>query len=284
MKELIRWLKNLEHTVGEIYSQAIEFCDHDPELKQFLHVLAEDEAWHYHAMTSAEEHWGADAPKPVISVDPETNNKLKSLEEALLAHIHNRYIDQETFIEKFVELELAEWNDIFIYVVNYLKKSHKEFIYPAIRIQSHLREIELFLENRPGGQEKLLKIKQVPTIWTENILIVDDQDIITQILKALLNRDGNIQVASNGQEALELVKQSYFKLIVSDIDMPIMDGISFYKKAVDLYPSLKKRFLFISGFFSGNKLKFVQENHLPFMEKPMNISLFRQKCIHILLE
>jgi CheY-like chemotaxis protein len=284
MKNLIQWLKNMEHTMGEIYSQTVEFCAHDPELKQFLQALAEDEAWHYHAMASAEKHWGTEAPKPVITMDPETNQRIITLQEALKDHIRNKYIDQETFVEKFVELELTEWNDIFLHVVNYLKQSHKEFVYPAIRIQSHLKEIERFLENRPGGLEKLAKIKQVPAIWTENILIVDDQDIISQILKALLNRDGNVQVASNGREALKLIQQSFFKLIISDIDMPIMDGLSLYRQAVDLYPSLKKRFFFISGFISGDKLKCIQENGLPYMTKPMEISLFRQRCLEILLE
>jgi CheY-like chemotaxis protein len=283
MKELIRWLKKIEHNVGEIYSQAVDLCDNDPGLKEFLQRLAEDEAWHYHVMASAEEHLSDSAPRSAVSVDRETNNRIKRYQDALIAHIRNKHIDKETFVEKFVELELSEWNDIFIHVVNYLKKTYKEFIYPAVRIQSHLKEIELFLEKMPGGEEKLKKLKQVPIVWKEKILIVDDEEIITQVLKAILNREGDVQVASNGQEALSMIKQSYYKLIVSDMDMPVMDGPSLYIKAVDQYPSLKSRFLFMSGFFSETKLQFVQGNQLPYMEKPMEIDAFRQKCLEILM-
>jgi two-component system chemotaxis response regulator CheY len=284
MKELIRWLRDMEHTVGEIYSRAAVCCDHDPELKEFLEHLAEDEAWHYHVMASAEEHWGVDFPKAVVALDPETKEKIKNLQEALIAHINEKTVNRETFVEIFVELELNEWNDIFRYVANYLQQSYKEFAYPSRRIQSHLREIELFLMNCPGGPEKLKKLKEVPAIWTENVLIVDDEPIITQVLKSLLSRDGNIQVAENGRKALELIRQTYFKLIVSDIDMPLMDGISFYRQAVEDYSSLKNRFLFVSGFFSAEKMKFIRENNLPFMEKPLQINHFRRKCLEILLK
>lgn len=228
MKELIQWLTKMEQSVGVIYSQAADLCDNDLELKAFLQHMAEEEARHYQIMANAEAHFGPSAPKSVISVDRETESKLQKLQDGLMVHIRNKHIDKETFIDTFVELELSEWNDIFLHVVDYLIKTDKEFTYPAIRLQSHLNEITLFLGKMPGGPGKLQKIKQLPPIWTEKILIVDDEKSITQLLKALLNREGDIQVASNGKEALDLINQSYYKLIVSDMDMPVMDGRSLY--------------------------------------------------------
>jgi CheY-like chemotaxis protein len=58
------------------------------------------------------------------------------------------------------------------------------------------------------------------------ILVVDDEDNIRFLFKEELEEEGyQIEMASNGFEAIEKVKGSNFDLIVMDIKMPGMDGI-----------------------------------------------------------
>jgi len=59
------------------------------------------------------------------------------------------------------------------------------------------------------------------------ILLVEDNDINQQIASLLLT-SVNLQVltAMNGQEAVELVQKHSFDLILMDIQMPVMDGVS----------------------------------------------------------
>ncbi len=58
------------------------------------------------------------------------------------------------------------------------------------------------------------------------ILVVDDEDNIRFLFKEELEEEGyQIEMASNGFEAIEKVKGSKFNLIVMDIKMPGMDGI-----------------------------------------------------------
>ena len=63
----------------------------------------------------------------------------------------------------------------------------------------------------------------------KNILIVDDSTFFLNLLKPLLTTSGyNVTIASTADEALELREQGYnFDLIISDIDMPGMDGFEF---------------------------------------------------------
>jgi putative two-component system response regulator len=64
----------------------------------------------------------------------------------------------------------------------------------------------------------------------KKILIVDDHAEIRQALSLALEIEGYIvQQAQDGQEALERVRESTPHLIISDIRMPNMDGIEFYK-------------------------------------------------------
>jgi len=129
----------------------------------------------------------------------------------------------------------------------------------------------------------LKKITELPHLWVENILIVDDEQIITNLLKVLLNRSGNIDVAHNGQEALKLIEEKYYKLIVSDINMPIMDGLSLYKEAIAKFPKLKTRFLFMTGGLSSENQAFFSENQIKYLTKPVEINLLRKVASEIIL-
>jgi DNA-binding response OmpR family regulator len=61
----------------------------------------------------------------------------------------------------------------------------------------------------------------------EDILIVDDEYLYQQLLRINLQREGyNVSAASDGLEALELLGKKEFSLIILDIMMPRLDGIT----------------------------------------------------------
>ena len=61
------------------------------------------------------------------------------------------------------------------------------------------------------------------------VLVVDDSSTIRKIIKHSLQRTDlhfdEILEASNGREALKMVQTYTFDLILTDIDMPVMDGL-----------------------------------------------------------
>lgn len=68
---------------------------------------------------------------------------------------------------------------------------------------------------------------------SKKILVVDDSALMRRILCDIINADVRFQVADtavNGLEALELLKTNTYDLIVLDLVMPEMDGISFLKE------------------------------------------------------
>jgi len=284
MKKLVKWLREIEHNANDLYLNAANVYADDPQLKAFLEHIAEDEAWHYHVMGSAAEFFNSTPPPvPVISVDKETSDKIINFFSDIRERLEKKTISKEEFIEKMVEAELSEWNDIFLYVVNILKEKINEFKYPVIKIQGHIKKIVQYLEETGNHSIVLKKIRALPPVWTENILIVDDEEMITTLIKSLLNREGNIDVAKNGEEALNYLEDKFYKLVISDIDLPKMDGISFYKKSVAKFPSLKRRFLFMSGSLSAERKAFFNENHLKYLSKPMEIKVLREAASEIIL-
>ncbi len=62
------------------------------------------------------------------------------------------------------------------------------------------------------------------------VLIVDDAPTVRSLVKATLEPLGFVVFeASNGKEGLEAAKRENFSLIISDINMPVMDGLEFLK-------------------------------------------------------
>lgn len=64
-------------------------------------------------------------------------------------------------------------------------------------------------------------------------LIVDDSSVMRKIVERCLRQAGmdlgQVQEASNGAEALALINGNQFDLILSDINMPVMDGLEFIR-------------------------------------------------------
>ncbi|MFC1782446.1 sigma-54-dependent transcriptional regulator [Planctomycetota bacterium] len=61
-----------------------------------------------------------------------------------------------------------------------------------------------------------------------SILVVDDQEMMRDSLEATLSRAGHkVAVCGGGYEALEKIKQRSFDVIISDLKMPKMDGLTF---------------------------------------------------------
>lgn len=77
-----------------------------------------------------------------------------------------------------------------------------------------------------------------------SILIVDDSSVMRKIVERALRQAGlaiaNVFEASSGVEALEMVGRKPVNLILSDINMPQMDGLEFLRqlRQQDLAPDV----------------------------------------------
>lgn len=78
------------------------------------------------------------------------------------------------------------------------------------------------------------------------LLIVDDDIEILLILKSALAEAGfQVQSAENGKEALQMIQQGSYELLITDILMPDIDGLAVIDKAIAANPNIS--ILAISG-------------------------------------
>ena len=63
------------------------------------------------------------------------------------------------------------------------------------------------------------------------LLVVEDNKVNQQVLTLMLKAEGaSVHIAGNGAEAISVLENEHFDLVLSDIQMPVMDGISLVKK------------------------------------------------------
>lgn len=94
------------------------------------------------------------------------------------------------------------------------------------------------------------------------ILIVDDEVFVRMGLKmALQTQVGNFQLigeASNGKQALDIIERTRPDIVITDIKMPEMDGVTLIKEASSRYPDIK--FLVLSNYDDFEYVKEAMKN------------------------
>src|SRR5216684_2346868 len=107
-----------------------------------------------------------------------------------------------------------------------------------------------------------------------HILVVDDEPRIARPLADALAAEGyEIDVAVNGQRALEKIKDRDYDLIFSDLRMPELDGVGLYRELERQLPDLLRRLIVITGTSAHPEYEsFLAETHLPFLEKPFSLA------------
>jgi len=75
---------------------------------------------------------------------------------------------------------------------------------------------------------------------SKRILIVDDEQNISFLLQNILEDAGyDIATADNGIAALEVIKHQKPDMIITDIDMPYMDGLELVGIVRNMHPEIK---------------------------------------------
>ena len=79
------------------------------------------------------------------------------------------------------------------------------------------------------------------------IMLVDDEPSILSALVETLEDDYNLMTATNGKEALLLLDKKLPDLIISDVSMPVMDGLAFLSSLKQKGLAVKIPLIFLSA-------------------------------------
>jgi CheY-like chemotaxis protein len=113
----------------------------------------------------------------------------------------------------------------------------------------------------------------------DEILIIDDEVLITKTLKKLLEKEGfKVTVVSSGLDALQTIDQNKFHLIIADIRMPGIDGIETIRQMKESLIWKKDQdspVIFITGYADDGARKRAEElGYASYIYKPFDLKVF----------
>lgn len=109
------------------------------------------------------------------------------------------------------------------------------------------------------------------------ILVVEDNEGLRNVIQEELSNEYRTIGASNGAEALDIIKKENVDLVVSDIMMPVMDGCELCNAIkTDLHTSHIEVILLTAAIGTDNHIKSLKAGADGYLEKPFRVELLRE--------
>jgi signal transduction histidine kinase/CheY-like chemotaxis protein len=114
------------------------------------------------------------------------------------------------------------------------------------------------------------------SVRTYRILVVDDENIVLSFIRdALADEDCEVVTTTSGKEALERASLGSFDLILSDIRMPVMDGIELVRRIREKIPDIAV--IYMTGYANLNSAKdAIKQGAIDYIMKPFELAEIRQ--------
>jgi two-component system NtrC family sensor kinase len=105
------------------------------------------------------------------------------------------------------------------------------------------------------------------------VLVVEDEPALAAAVADSLTDAGfEVDRAGDGEEALARVRERLYDLIVCDLKMPRLDGMSFYRAIAATEPALARRVIFVTGDVAGTDAeRFLDESGCRWLAKPFRL-------------
>jgi two-component system NtrC family sensor kinase len=106
------------------------------------------------------------------------------------------------------------------------------------------------------------------------VLIVEDEQALAAALGESLTDAGlKVEYAGDGEEALACIQQQHYDLVICDLKMPRVDGMTLYRAIAAEAPALARRVIFITGDVAGTDAeRFLQESGCRWLAKPFRLA------------
>ena len=105
------------------------------------------------------------------------------------------------------------------------------------------------------------------------LLVEDERALATAVVEALTEAGLHVEHAGDGEEALTRVRQNRYDVVICDLKMPRVDGMTLYRAIATASPSLARRVIFVTGAVAGPEAeRFLEESGCRWLSKPFRLA------------
>lgn len=88
--------------------------------------------------------------------------------------------------------------------------------------------------------------------------------------------EAEVDIASDGRQGLDHLRRKTFDAVISEIDLPIMDGIDMYIQALRLGVAPRGKYIFLTASLRPDYRLFLEMQKVTVLRKPASITQIRQ--------
>jgi signal transduction histidine kinase/CheY-like chemotaxis protein len=137
-------------------------------------------------------------------------------------------------------------------------------------------------QNLSIAKSSFVDFDDLSTKYEHEILVVEDNQVNQKLMKVFLKKFGySCDIADNGKDALEKMKDKKYSLVFMDLQMPVMDGITATKEIIKIYHREERpRIIALTAnAFNEDRAECFAVGMDGFLSKPVSIAELRRVLI-----
>ena len=104
------------------------------------------------------------------------------------------------------------------------------------------------------------------------LLVEDERSLASVVAESLVAAGLVVDHAADGEEALSRLRQNSYDVVVCDLKMPRVDGMTLYRAIASTTPALARRVIFVTGDVAGTDAeRFLEDSGCRWLAKPFRL-------------
>ena len=283
MDSIITWLIGVETSAANLYEEAAIVFRGDEDFSRFLSQMAVEEREHEKLLQKASAAISdSEMKRASFYFGDDFRNKIEAPFSRALRLSKDGTLTKNAMVNVVADAEFSEWNELLLYTLDLLNVLDEEVQQAILDFKKHRIRAQEYIASLPGGDSVILRVQRLTRPGGKRVLIVEDNLSVARMLEALAMDQVEVIIARDGQEGISCIQQRQFDLIISEIDLPKMNGVEMYKQALEKNPNIGSRFIFFTGTENPEHLDFVRSTNTLMLPKPSPVKLICEKINGVL--
>ena len=283
MDSIITWLIGVETSAANLYEEAAIVFRGDEDFSRFLSQMAVEEREHVKLLQKASAAISdSEMKRASFYFGDDFRDKIEAPFSRALRLSKDGTLTKNAMVNVVADAEFSEWNELLLYTLDLLNVLDEEVQQAMLDFKKHRMRAQEYIASLPGGDSVILRVQRLTRPGGKRVLIVEDNLSVARMLEALAMDQVEVIIARDGQEGISCIQQRHFDLIISEIDLPKMNGVEMYKQALEKNPNIGSRFIFFTGTENPEHLDFVRSTNTLMLPKPSPVKLICEKMNDVL--